>query len=380
MKNKLKPVTLAIIILALMFSACAQGGSAGSTSVAIPSAEEEIRKSAAQERLESMSIEEKVWQMLFVFPEDICGEYCSGDRELWAASLASRPAGGIVFVSDNMPSETELRDMLSAIESTGSGAFLGLDEEGGSVARLSYTLGVTTDFEPMYEYREGGAITAYENARTIALDIASFGFNMDFAPVADVWTNSENTVIGRRAYSSEPAEAAHLVAAAVQGFHAGGVISVLKHFPGHGDTAEDSHFALAHSGKTLAELRECEFLPFISGIGAGADAVMIGHIIVDEIEPDTPATLSHEIVSGLLRGELGFEGVIMTDAFTMSGIGDTPEAEAAVQAVEAGCDIILAPAEPDAVVQAIIENVSAERIDESVLRILELKYGYGIME
>ena len=334
---------------------------------------------SAEDILESMSLEEKAWQMLFVFPENICGEKSCGDADVWAEALKARPAGGICFVSANMRSEEELKAMTSAITAADNGIFLGLDEEGGKVARLSYALGVTTDFKPMYEYRGEGADGAYENARTIAADISSFGFNMDFAPVADVWTNKANTVIGRRAYSDTPEEAAELVAAAVKGFHSAGVIGVLKHFPGHGNTFEDSHYAAAHTKKSYGDMRECELLPFYAGIEAGAEVVMVGHIIAEAIDPGVPATLSPKLINGILRGDMGFDGLVITDAFTMVGVGKTPEAEAAVKAVKAGCDMILAPADPDAVVEAIIENISVERIDESVLRILELKLGFGLI-
>lgn len=367
-----------LVTMSLLFCAC--GESAPAEAEPSPTPTPTPALSRAEEKLASMSLEEKVWQMLFVFPEDIVGECSCGDGAAWTEALAARPAGGICFVGDNIVSEAELRAMTEAISGAGFGVFLGLDEEGGKVARLSYSLGTTTDFKPMYEYRSGGTTAAFENARTIAEDIASFGFNMDFAPVADVWTNPGNTVIGRRAYSDDPAEAAELVAAAVQGFHAGGVLSVLKHFPGHGDTLEDSHYAAAHSGKTAEEMRSCEFLPFSSGIGAGCGAVMVGHIIAEKIDPGVPATLSRKIVTELLRGELGFDGVVITDAFDMAGLGDLEESEAVVRAIEAGCDMILAPADPDAAARAIIEDVSEERIDESVLRILELKYGFGIIK
>ncbi len=330
-------------------------------------------------KLLSMSLEEKVWQLLYVYPEHLSGEKCCTDAGVWADALKEHPAGGIVFVSENFPSEEETRSMMEAIASAEAGPFLGLDEEGGKVARLSYALGVTTDFEPMYEYRSEGRAGAFLNAQTIAKDIASFGFNMDFAPVADVWTNWNNTVIGRRAYSRDPVEAASLVSAAVSGFHSGGVISVLKHFPGHGDTNEDSHYFTAHTDKTLEEMRECEFLPFASGIAAGAEVVMVGHIVATEIDPDNPATLSERLVS-LLREELGFEGLIITDAFTMEGLGELPEDEAAAAAIMAGCDMILAPSDPFAAAETIMENVPEERINDSVRRILELKYEWGIMQ
>lgn len=336
----------------------------------------------AQELLDGMTLEEKVWQMLYVFPQHVCGENTCADEAVWREALQKYPAGGFVLNSDNMSSPEQLRATVRCIKA-GSAItpFVGVDEEGGSVARLAYTLGVTTDFKPMFTYRELGADGAFANAQIIAGDAASFGFNQDFAPVADVWTNAENTVIGKRAYSSDPEEAAELVAAAVRGFTSGGVIATLKHFPGHGDTQEDSHYAAAHSAKTLDELRGCEMLPFESGIAAGAGMVMTGHITMDAIDPDVPATLSGKIVTELLRGELGWDGVVITDSFTMAAIAERYDpARAAVMAIEAGCDIILGAADPQSAAAAIAESVSPERIDESVLRILRLKLGSGVIE
>jgi len=234
----------------------------------------------------------------------------------------------------------------------------------------------------MFTYRDKGTETARANAYTIGSEIAEFGFNVDFAPVADVWTNPDNTVIGRRAYSDDPRETAQLVSAAVRGFHDGGVACVLKHFPGHGDTEEDSHLGAAYCEKTAEELAQCELLPFIAGIEAGADMVMVGHITIPALDPDHPATLSRAVIAGLLREQLGFDGVVITDAMRMgalSGAEDSP-AESAVLAVEAGCDLILAPEDPDAVVRALLDTFDEARLDESVRRILRLKLNRGIIK
>lgn len=335
----------------------------------------------ARQLLEGMTPEEKAWQLLVVFPEDLLGVSSCPDVETWADAMHRCPVGGFVISGPNMVSEDSLRAMLAAIgDAADIPAFLCVDEEGGKVARLSYTLGVTTDFTAMYTYRDQGTGTAYANARTIAGDLVSFGFNVDFAPVADVWTNSENTVIGQRAYSDDPEEAAELVAAAVKGFQDGGVVATLKHFPGHGDTAEDSHYSCAYSGKTPEELRSCEFLPFVSGMEAGAGMVMAGHITLTEVDPEHPATLSAPVIDGLLRGELGYGGVVITDSFRMAALEAYDQAEAAAMSIRAGCDLILAPADPAAAVEAILAGVPMDRIDESVLRILTLKLESGIIE
>lgn len=330
--------------------------------------------------MEGMTAEAKAWQMIMVYPEDITGSAIVTDLEVLADALNRCPVGGFCLDSDNMASPQQLLSLTRSIRSASNiGAFIGVDEEGGKVARLSYTLGVTTDFLAMYNYRTLGESGAYENAKTIGSDIRSFGFNLDFAPVADVWTNPENTVIAERAYSTDAAEAARLVACAVRGYRDAGVIATLKHFPGHGNTAGDTHYGSASSDRTLTQLRECEFLPFRTGIASGAGMIMTAHIILPEIDPDTPATLSEKIITTILRGELGWDGVVITDSFRMDALAEYDETYAVTQAINAGCDIILCPYDPVAAMRAILENISPERIDESVYRILTLKMESGII-
>ena len=344
------------------------------TVVPEPTAEEVV-----QEIMDSMTIEEKAWQMLFVFPEDVISTTVCTDLEAWALAFSAAPAGGFIIGSENMENEESLKSMLSCISHCGTpNAFIGVDEEGGKVARLSYNLGITTDFYAMYTYKDEGTKTAYSNANTIGSELKSFGFNLNFAPVADVWTNPDNTVIGQRAYSNFPQEAACLVASAVSGYEDAGIISVLKHFPGHGDTLEDSHDGPAYSYKTLAELQECEFLPFVSGIEANAGMVMVSHIILSEIDPDTPSSMSKKVID-LLRNDLSYDGAVITDSMQMLAVAQDDEISSCLAAIEAGCDILLAPENPQEVASAIAENISPERIDESVRRILLLKHEWGLV-
>lgn len=236
----------------------------------------------------------------------------------------------------------------------------------------------------MLDYKNDGTETAFDNAKTIAADLVSCGFNTDLAPVADVWSNPDNTVIGDRAYSDDFAQAAELIAAAVEGFHAGGAACTLKHFPGHGNTSADSHYGAVYVERTLSELRENELLPFQAGVDAGADAVMLGHLIVTDIDSE-PAPFSYKIVTGLLREEMGFTGVVMTDGLQMKAMTDHySSAEIALKAVKAGVDILLCPPDLEAAVTALKEAVESgeiteARLDESVGRILELKLRQGML-
>lgn len=330
-----------------------------------------------------MSLHDKICQMLIVTPESLTGfDNVTASGETTRSCLEQYPVGGLIYFSANMESMEQTKEMLSDAKKIQKDIgcvplFYAVDEEGGDVARCADSLG-TTAFDPMYTYKEQGAETAYSNAKTIAGDISAIGFNLDFAPVADTWSNPENTVIGQRAYSDDFTETSELVASAVKGFSDGGVYCSLKHFPGHGDTAEDSHYGTATSAKTVAELEQNEYLAFKKGIEAGADMVMMGHITMTSID-QLPASVSKTMITDELRGKLGYDGVVVTDSLAMGAVADMYEpGELAVKVIEAGADILLMPADMEAAVEALEKavkdgTISEERINESVRRILVLK-------
>ena len=347
---------------------------------------EEEKPSLVDETLAGMTLHEKVCQMMFVTPEELTGEdgvTVAGDATRQA--LENYPVGGIVYFAKNLESQDQVKEMIDNSQKDSSiGLFVATDEEGGVVNRLMDTVG-TTYIGSMYYYKDDGDETAYENAYTIANDMSALGFNLDFAPVADVWSNPDNTVIGERAYSDDYAQAAELVGNAVKGFNDGGVMCTLKHFPGHGDTAEDSHYSSAYVHRTKEEIMADEMQPFRSGIEAGAEFVMVGHLIVPDID-EVPATLSYKIATGLLRDELKFEGVAITDSFEMESIADNYSVDdAVVMSVKAGMDMILQPKDMASAVNSIEQAVadgelSEDRIDESVRRILTLKESRGLLK
>lgn len=347
---------------------------------------EEEKPSLVDETLAGMTLHEKVCQMMFVTPEELTGEdgvTVAGDATRQA--LENYPVGGIVYFAKNLESQDQVKEMIDNSQKYSSiGLFVATDEEGGVVNRLMDTVG-TTYIGSMYYYKDDGDETAYENAYTIANDMSALGFNLDFAPVADVWSNPDNTVIGERAYSDDYAQAAELVGNAVKGFNDGGVMCTLKHFPGHGDTAEDSHYSSAYVHRTKEEIMADEMQPFRSGIEAGAEFVMVGHLIVPDID-EVPATLSYRIATGILRDELKFEGVAITDSFEMESIADNYSVDdAVVMSVKAGMDMILQPKDMASAVNSIEQAVadgelSEDRIDESVRRILTLKESRGLLK
>ena len=344
-----------------------------------------------ENKISEMTVHEKVCQLIFIDPENLVkdvvtsndGEAVTAVDEKVSDMLETYPVGGVMLKAKNIKTDDQLIKLISDMQDlSDTELFVAVDEEGGKVNRLMKTLG-TTYIDSMYTYKDDGGDTAFQNAETIGSDIAAYGFNLDFAPVADVWSSPYNTVIGERAYSDSFTEAAELIPYAVQGFHASGVMCTLKHFPGHGDTAEDSHYGSAYVSSTLEELRENEFLPFEAGIEAGADFVMVGHLIVTDVD-DVPATLSKTIVTDVLRNELGFKGIIITDSFQMEAITDNYSAgEAAVMTIKAGADMVLEPENLKTAVEGLEEavasgEISEERLDESVRRIMVLKVKNGL--
>lgn len=305
------------------------------------------------------------------------------------AVLSKYPVGGFFLNSPHLISQAQVRALTQGLQKHSKiPLILTCDEEGGRVSRLMETVG-TTPIGPMLSYQDQGPAVATANARTIARDMTALGFNMDLAPVADVWSNPTNTVIGDRAYSTDFDQAADLIRAAVLGFHSPSnkysLACTLKHFPGHGDTTADSHDGTVYVEKTLEYLRREELKPFQAGIDAGADAVMIGHLVVRQVDP-TIAPLSHKITTELLRDEMRFQGVILTDSLLMGAVTSlyTPE-DLAVRAIEAGVDMLLCPAYLDrslAALQTAVETgrLPESRIDASVRRILTLKANRGILQ
>ena len=286
--------------------------------------------------------------------------------------------GGVCQFSKNIVSPEQIRQFNEELQSVSKiPMFITVDEEGGIVARLANSSGFDL---PKYQSAaavgaSGNSEDALDMGRTIGDYLAEYSFNMDFAPDADVNTNPDNPIIGTRAFSSDAQIAADMVSAAAEGFREEGILPTLKHFPGHGDTAEDSHTSLAVTYKTLEELQNCEFLPFESD--QGLHAVMVGHIAAPNVTgTDTPASLCADLVSMSPNKE---NTLIVTDSLSMQAITDAhTSGEAAVLAFEAGCDVLLMPVDLGAAYNAILEavkegTISEERLDASVNKILYYK-------
>ena len=347
--------------------------------------EEQKTEELIEEYLSNMPLEDKVSQLFFVQPEALTGvDTAVQASDMTKEALQEYAVGGIVMFSKNIQDRDQICAMLANLQAYSKyPLFLGVDEEGGSlVARVanSGTISVPTFPNMMEIGNTGNPEEAYEVGRTIGTYLKDLGFNLDFAPIADVLVNPENQVIGERAFGSDAELVAKMVKRVVEGLQEQEVSAVLKHFPGHGGTEADSHEGTAILNRTLEELRSEEFLPFQSGIEAGADMIMVGHISVPEVTgDDTPATLSETVITDLLRNELGFDGIIITDSMSMGAIVDHyGPGEAAVQVIRAGGDMILMPQDFVEARQAVLESfyqqeITEERINESLRRIYRIK-------
>ena len=347
--------------------------------------ESQKEKDPIQEKIQEMTVEEKVGQMVMVGLEGH-----SLDEHV-QEMIENHYVGGFILFSKNIENPQQLvnltDDLKNANGKNSIPLFLSIDEEGGRVSRMP------PEFKKLPPNgaigKKNDPMLSHEIGRTIAKQIKSLGFNMDFAPVLDINSNPNNPVIGDRSFSSDEKIVSELGIQTMKGIQSENILSVVKHFPGHGDTDVDSHLGLPLVNKDIDELMELELLPFKKAIDNGADTVMVAHILYDKIDPQYPATLSRPIIQGILREQLGFNGLIITDDMTMGAIMENYDiGEAAIQSVKAGSDIVLVCHEYENEVKVLnalknaVENgeISEDRIDQSLYRILKIKKDYGLAD
>lgn len=376
-------------------SAAGASSGAGSGAPSAPASEAEIDDERVEALLGGMTLRQKICQMILVTPVTLEtgirqeAEDSTAFTAEQRATLERYPVGGVVFFSGNIGSGDQIRQYIADLQAhSTTGLLIAVDEEGGRISRLAGKPGTGVGASPpMAEIGEGGdPQVAYDHGDALGRALSALGFNLDFAPVADINTNPHNPVIGDRAFGSTAEAVSPMVAQVVRGLQAQGVSACLKHFPGHGDTSADTHTGMAAASADLGRLRAVEFLPFKAGIDAGADLVMVAHVELPNAAGDgLPASMSPFVVTGLLRGELGYRGVIVTDALDMGAISDYyGGGEAAVRCVEAGVDLLCMPGDLaeayGALEGAVLRgDIPESRIDQSVRRILALKLRRGIL-
>jgi len=375
---RFRPFLAACFLLLPILLAGASNAAAASRAAALASA---------------MSLEEKVGQVFMVWFE---GAAVGADI---AGLIRDRHLGGVILYTapGNIESPLQLAGLTAGLQQQaasgrGIGLLVGIDQEGAPVDRLRR--GFTVFPSQMALAATGRADLAGQAAASTARELRAVGINTDFAPVADVNINPANPVIGIRSFGSNPADAARFAAAATAGFVGAGVVCTPKHFPGHGDTAVDSHVGLPRVDHDAATLATVDFPPFRSAFAAGAPAVMTAHVLAPALDPEgMPATLSRNVLSGVLRGRLGFDGVIFTDSLGMGAVAATyGTPEAAVLALAAGADVLLIGADAgrpaaerleamDRVAEAVRSGrVPLSRLNAAASRVLRLKERYGLLD
>ena len=381
----MKKVLLSICTILLLLTGC----SLTFKDEEIPKQENPIELDTSQEEvnpkeewiddtLDNLSLEEKIGQMLMV------SDYSTSMTDELLANFNEVKPGGFILFGENIKSYEQTTSLIKDIKNTSNiPLFISIDQEGGRVQRIKKLPDATVSIiPPMYNLGlTNDTNLAYEVGKVIGEELRVFDINMDFAPVLDIYSNPKNTVIGNRSFGTTAEIVSNMGISLAKGLENTGIIPVYKHFPGHGDTLEDSHTTLPIINKTKEELMDMELKPFIEAIENDAKIIMVSHLAVPKITGNnTPATLSKEIITDLLKEELGFDGIVITDALNMKALtNEYTEEEIYINAINAGVDILLMPdfdiETINIIKQAITSaEISEEQIDKSVSKILDLKY------
>ena len=347
--------------------------------------EQQDKPDPIKEQLEGLTLEEKIGQMVMVGIE---GKALGDDAR---QMIQQHHVGGIILFKRNIDNPAQTLSLINELKSINSvnkfPLFLSVDEEGGRISRMPDQLKKLPSSGRVGEVNDQRL--SFEIGRLLGKELKAFGFNMDFAPVLDINSNPNNPVIGDRSFGPTPEIVSKLGIQTMKGIQSQNVISVVKHFPGHGDTSVDSHVGLPYVYHDYERLKNFELIPFADAIKNKADAVMIAHILLPNIDPENPASLSRAVITDILRKDLNFRGVVITDDLTMGAITENYDlGEAAVKAVNAGSDIVLVCHNMEMELQVInaltnaVEEgrISEKRINESVYRILKLKQKYRLKD
>lgn len=351
--------------------------------------EEDEKAQTAEELLDKMTTEEKVAQLFMVTPEALTGyNKVTTAEELTQKALEEYPVGGLIYFAENFVSPEQTKGMTGNVqkfaeEISGVPLFLATDEEGGRVARIGGNSAFDVETVPdMASIGAGGDTkAAFQAGKTIGKYLYELGINVDFAPVADVLTNPDNQAIGNRSFGSDPDKVALMDMYLMDGLLEEKVQACVKHFPGHGSSAGDTHTGAVSLDKTLEELKATELVSFQTCIDNGVSFVMVGHIELPQVTGnDRPASLSPKIITDILREDMGYRGIVITDAMNMGAITNRYNSrEAAVMAIQAGADMLLMPKDFKEAYQGVLEaiengDLEMSRVDEAVKRILDLKF------
>lgn len=348
-----------------------------------PSSQLPLEEEEDQTFISEMSLDEKIGQMIIA---GISGTTLSENTK---SLISQYKVGGMIAYKVNMEDLKQTVQLLNSLKTENAGnrfpLFLSIDQEGGNISRLPGGLiNIPTN-------NKIGTINnrqfSYEIGTLLGKELEAFGFNLNYAPVLDVNSNPNNPIIGDRSFGNNPEIVSQLGIETMKGIQSQNIIPVIKHFPGHGDTSVDSHLELPKVSKSLEDIKQFELVPFADAIENGAEVVMVAHILLPKIDASYPSSMSKTVITDILRKQLHFNGVVMTDDMTMNAIANHFDlGEAAVKSVKAGSDIVMVAHDYDKIVNvmnklktAVVNGeISEERIDESVRRIIELKKKYKL--
>lgn len=389
---KRRILSLVLIFIMLFCAGCQSKDKEENTAVKTEDLDEATLRGMSEDITKDMSLEAKIGQLFMVSLYTLDQGDTKNQQKITSEmkkTIKQYPVGGIVLFSKNMTDADQTKELIDHLQDASDiPLFVSVDEEGGSVARVSSNkeMGVThypTAKEIGKTYDED---QIEEMGKTQSSQLKKLGFNMNLAPVADVLTNESNTEVGDRSFGSDAGDVSDIISTLVKSMQKQQISAVLKHFPGSGDTWGNTHMGSAEAEQTIQTLRKIDFKPFEAGIDADADAVMVSHLMLSNVTDEKePSTLSKRVVTDILRNELDFNGVVMTDAMNMKAITDNYSAgEAAVKALQAGVDVILMPENLSEAYQAVLKavddgDIKESRIDQSVERIIYTKLKRGVI-
>lgn len=389
---KRRILSLVLIFIMLFCAGCQSKDKEENTAVKTEDLDEATLRGMSEDITKDMSLEAKIGQLFMVSLYTLDQGDTKNQQKITSEmkkTIKQYPVGGIVLFSKNMTDADQTKELIDHLQDASDiPLFVSVDEEGGSVARVSSNkeMGVThypTAKEIGKTYDED---QIEEMGKTQSSQLKKLGFNMNLAPVADVLTNESNTEVGDRSFGSDAGDVSDIISTLVKSMQKQQISAVLKHFPGSGDTWGNTHMGSAEAEQTIQTLRKIDFKPFEAGIDADADAVMVSHLMLSNVTDEKePSTLSKRVVTDILRNELDFNGVVMTDAMNMKAITDNYSAgEAAVKALQAGVDVILMPENLAEAYQAVLKavddgDIKESRIDKSVERIIYTKLKRGVI-
>ena len=365
---KKRNMILVLFLFVLLISSCGKEKVLEKDNTKKVSIEDQVK-----EKMKNMTIDQKIAQMLVVYyNNDVVDDSLK-------ETLKEYNLGGFILMKDNITTFDNTKKFVDDLQANSDiPMIISIDQEGGKVQRLNLLEDIKpTNIPSMYDLGQtNDKELAYQVGKVVAEELRTIGVNVVYAPVLDIYSNKENEVIGNRSFGTNPDEVSDMALSLARGLEENGVIATYKHFPGHGDTSVDSHYDLPVINKSYDELKRFELIPFKKAIDNNAKIIMIGHLNMISIDNE-PSSLSKKIITDILYNDYGYKGLVITDALNMGALTKNyTDEEIYTKTINAGTDLLLMPNGSKQTIEYIKKNVSEERINKSVEKILRFKYTY----